>query len=195
VTLLEPPPGPLPGNRLDSLIDLFESAGSARYGGEAVSQREHALQCARLAERDGAPPALVAAALLHDVGHLLQPEEEGGQAAQGIDGRHERLGGAWLDALFGPAVTAPVKLHVAAKRWLCAAEPGYRESLSPASELSLKLQGGPFTPAQAEAFLASPHGRDAVRLRRWDDLAKVPGLPLPPVAHYRPLLTALLRAG
>lgn len=181
-----------PDDRLDRLLDLFETAGSARYGGEAVSQREHALQCAGLAERDGASPALVAAALLHDVGHLLQADEPAETAAQGVDARHERLGGAWLDALFDAEVTAPVKLHVAAKRWLCTAEPGYREALSPASELSLKLQGGPFTPVQAAAFLDSPHGADAVRLRRWDDLAKVPGLALPPVAHYRPLLAALL---
>jgi phosphonate degradation associated HDIG domain protein len=178
-------------NVLDTVIELFATRGLAEYHGEAVTQREHALQAAHLAERAGAGDALVAAALLHDVGHLLHGLGEDA-ADRGLDDRHEQIGYKWLARWFGPEVAEPVRLHVAAKRYLCATDPAYAARLSPASRLSLELQGGPFTPAEAEAFRTLPRHADAVRLRHWDDAAKVPGLAVPPLEHYRGRLHALL---
>ena len=101
-------------------------------------------------------------------------------------------GAAWLARWFGPAVTEPVRLHVAAKRYLCAAEPGYFALLSPASVYTLSLQGGPMTPAEAAAFASGPCAADAVAVRRWDDAAKDPAADVPGFDAYRPLLGALL---
>jgi phosphonate degradation associated HDIG domain protein len=176
---------------IDQLFVLFMDRGQGAYFGEAVTELEHALQCAHLAETLGAGGALVAAALLHDVGHLLHglPEDV---AEQGIDARHEEGGAAWLDRHFPPAVGGTVRLHVAAKRYLCAVEPDYAASLSAASRLSLDLQGGPCTPAEARRFEREPWFRPAVALRRWDDAAKVPGLAVPGLEHYRRYLEAVL---
>jgi phosphonate degradation associated HDIG domain protein len=176
---------------LDIITELFATHGHSEYHGETVSQLEHALQTAHLAEQQGADDALVAAALLHDIGHLLHGLGED-VAQRGLDTRHEEAGRAWLARRFGPAVAEPVRLHVAAKRFLCATDPAYAAKLSPASQLSLKLQGGPFIPAEAAAFAANPYHRAAVRLRHWDDAAKVPGLAVPPLAHYRERLRSLL---
>jgi phosphonate degradation associated HDIG domain protein len=172
---------------------LFAERGGAEYHGEAVSQLEHGLQAATFAEQDGAPAALVAAALLHDVGHLLHTLGEH-CAAQGIDDTHEELGVRFLEKGFGPAVTGPVRLHVAAKRFLCATRPDYFAKLSPASVTSLHLQGGPMSAAEAAAFRADPHAAAAVRVRGWDDRAKVAGLATPDFSHFRPHLEAALRA-
>jgi gamma-butyrobetaine dioxygenase len=177
---------------VDEIIDLFARRGQAEYFGEPVSQAEHALQAARLAVEAGAEEPLIAAALLHDLGHLLHGLDED-IADEGLDARHEEAGEAWLASHFGPEVTEPIRLHVAAKRYLCAVEPGYRESLSPASQQSLALQGGPFTGAEVAAFERNPHHAAAVRLRLWDDLAKVPGLAVPGVEQYRELLVRLLK--
>jgi phosphonate degradation associated HDIG domain protein len=170
---------------------LFAERGAAAYLGEAVSQAEHALQAAWAAEQAGAGSALVSAALLHDVGHLLHdlPED---CAGHGLDDCHEALGARWLERHFGPEVAEPVHLHVAAKRFLCAAEPEYRAGLSEASLLSLKLQGGPFSAEEAARFRRGPFAAAAVALRRWDDAAKGAGLPTPPLAHFRPYLEAAL---
>jgi OPA family glycerol-3-phosphate transporter-like MFS transporter len=173
------------------LLELLDKHGGGLYGGEAVTQREHALQAALAAERAGAGPALVAAALLHDVGHLL-PESHVGDGDKDTDLRHEAAGAAWLTDHFPPEVVEPIRLHVAAKRYLCFAEPSYWEGLSPASRASLRMQGGPFTADEARAFLAQPHAAAAVELRRWDETAKVPGLPTPLLEHYRPYLEAVL---
>jgi phosphonate degradation associated HDIG domain protein len=166
---------------------LFAALGARAYSGEPVTQLEHALQCARLAEAEGAAEPLVAAALLHDIGHLVNDCGDT-PTAQGIDDRHQFHGARWLRTLFGREVTEPVRLHVAAKRWLCAMRPGYLEALSADSQRSLVLQGGPFDTAEAEAFSQTPFAADAVRLRLWDDAAKVAGLPTPTLADYRPLL-------
>jgi [1-hydroxy-2-(trimethylamino)ethyl]phosphonate dioxygenase len=174
---------------VEEILDLFVKKGAAAYHGESVSQEEHALQAAELAEREGAPDALVVAALLHDVGHLLDGQDED-LAERGVDGRHEEAGCAWLSRHFGPEVTEPIRLHVAAKRYLCAVDPSYLAGLSPASRLSLKLQGGPMNPAELAAFEGNAHYRDAVRLRLWDDTAKVPGLKVPGPSHYRDRLEA-----
>jgi phosphonate degradation associated HDIG domain protein len=179
------------GELLERIFRLFAERGAAAYLGEAVSQAEHALQAAWAAERAGAASALVSAALLHDVGHLLH-ELPDDCAGHGVDDRHEALGAAWLGAHFGPEVAEPVRLHVAAKRFLCAAEPGYRNGLSEASLVSLRLQGGPFSAAEAERFRQGPFAAAAVALRRWDDGAKVERLLTPPLEHFRPHLEAAL---
>jgi phosphonate degradation associated HDIG domain protein len=176
---------------VDRILSLFREKGQGAYFGESVTETEHALQTAHLAEEAGAADELIAAALLHDVGHLLHglPEDV---AERGTDGRHEEGGAAWLRSHFGPAVVDPVRLHVAAKRYLCAAEPGYEAGLSPASQLSLRLQGGAFTPDELRRFEQEPWFLSAVAVRRWDDAAKVPGLAVPGLEHYRPLLEAIL---
>jgi phosphonate degradation associated HDIG domain protein len=176
---------------IDDLIALFREKGTALYFGEAVTETEHALQSAHLAAQAGAEPSVVAAALLHDVGHLLHGLGED-IAARGIDGRHEAAGAEWLGRHFGPAAVDPVRLHVAAKRYLCAVEPGYEAGLSDSSRLSLKLQGGPMTAGEVAAFEREPHFRSAVAVRRWDDAAKVPGWRGPDLDHYRPLLERVL---
>jgi phosphonate degradation associated HDIG domain protein len=179
---------------LDGLFAVLEKAGAERYGQEAVSQLEHALQCAQLAEQAGAPSASVMAALFHDVGHLTHDLGENA-SLRGIDDRHEFSGAAILARWFGPDVSEPVRLHVEAKRWLCHAEQPYFSTLSPASVRSLELQGGIFGDTDAEAFIAQPYARAAVAVRRWDDLAKVAGLATPPLAHYRELAERFRRTG
>jgi phosphonate degradation associated HDIG domain protein len=163
---------------LPRIASLFENHGTAYYGGEAISQTAHALQCAQLAEQAGDPEALIVAALLHDIGHLMLAE------SLTTDMRHQETGADALRELFGEDVTEPVRLHVAAKRYLCAVDPAYFETLSPASVHSLSLQGGPHDAGQAAAFAAQPHATAAVRLRRYDDLAKVVDLQTPPLSHY-----------
>ena len=173
----------------DEIVRIFQLKGGDAYFGEPVSQLEHALQAAWYAESDRAPGWLVVAALLHDIGHLLHgmPEQI---ADQGIDARHEDLGHTWLAQYFGPEITAPVRMHVAAKRYLCATDPEYLALLSAASRQSLELQGGPFTAAAAREFEQKPFAGEAVRLRRWDDLAKTPGMRVPGLDHYRELIEA-----
>ena len=173
----------IPMSVVDDLSELFAQRGDSLYGGEAVTQREHALQAAWLAEKAGADAALIAAALLHDVGHLLHdlPDDA---TDDGIDDRHEELGERWLSRHFGPAVTEPVRLHVAAKRYLCAVEAEYFSELSPTSVQSLQLQGGPFSSDEVAEFERSPFFREAVELRRWDDDAKIVGLQTPDVDFF-----------
>jgi phosphonate degradation associated HDIG domain protein len=172
-----------PNAVVDDILELFAERGDSSYGGEAVSQRAHALQAAHLARQAGAGTALVVAALLHDVGHLLHalPDEA---PDQGVDDRHEALAARWLAGRFGPDVVEPVRLHVAAKRYLCAVEPGYYDALSAPSKQSLRLQGGPMSTEEAESFRASPFAESAVALRRFDDSAKVPELVVPGVEDY-----------
>jgi gamma-butyrobetaine dioxygenase len=168
----------------DRILQLMADRGASAYFGERVSQQEHALQAAYLAEQSGAAEALVVAALLHDVGHLLSGLPEN-LASTGVDGRHEDAGETWLAAYFGPEVTEPVKLHVAAKRYLCAKDPDYAAALSPASVESLRLQGGPLSKEEVQQFERNPYFRDAVALRRWDDAAKEVGLEVPGLEQYR----------
>ncbi len=177
---------------LDEVLDLLERHGAERYD-EEIFQRAHAEQTAALATAAGARGALVAAALLHDVGHLLEIAERQGARDRTIDQRHEAAGAVWLAGLFPPAVTAPIALHVRAKRYLCAVDPAYEGLLSPGSVASLARQGGPMDPEEVAGFQVNPGWEDAVALRRWDDQAKVPDLKVPPAADYRPMLEALLR--
>jgi [1-hydroxy-2-(trimethylamino)ethyl]phosphonate dioxygenase len=174
------------------LAGLLEGKGARRYGLSDVNQLQHALQAASLAEQAGCDAALVTAALLHDIGHMVHGLGEN-PADAGIDDRHEELGGAYLARLFGVEVTEPVRLHVPAKRYLCGVEPDYFARLSADSVLSLTLQGGPMSAAEAAGFRALPHAEAAVRLRRFDEAAKVAGLATPPVAHFLPYVSACLR--
>jgi phosphonate degradation associated HDIG domain protein len=169
----------------NEVLVLFAERGDSTYGGEAVSQRAHALQAAHFARRAGAGPAVIVAALLHDVGHLLHnlPDDA---PDQGVDDRHEDLAARWLAHRFGPDVVEPARLHVAAKRYLCAVEPGYYDALSAPSKVSLHLQGGPMSAEETEQFRASPHAESAVILRRCDDAAKVPELVVPELEEYVP---------
>jgi phosphonate degradation associated HDIG domain protein len=175
----------------DTIIELYQSKGSGAYFGEGVTETEHALQSAHLAEKSGADQETIVAALLHDIGHLLHnlPEDI---AEQGIDGRHEEGGAAWLLNYFPNSVVDPIRLHVAAKRYLCAVEEGYFEKLSPASQQSLRLQGGPFSREEIDEFEKEPFWRTALALRHWDDTAKLVGWSVPGLEHYRSHLQEVL---
>lgn len=174
---------------INQILDLYRRRGQAQYGGEAVSQLEHALQCATLAEENDESPELITACLLHDLGHLVHHLGDD-PAQRGIDDRHEYRAIPVLETLFPEAVTTPIRLHVAAKRYLCAIDEGYWAALSPASKLSLELQGGIFSKTMADAFIDQLNAPQAVRLRRWDDQAKVKNLKTPDLEHFQPILEA-----
>lgn len=183
---------------VDSIFDLFARFGERDYVGEAVSQAAHAAQAAAHAARAGAAPAVVAAALLHDVGHMVGLSDPAAHAFMGDCGamHHERLGGAFLAAAGLPArVSGLVAAHVSAKRYLTGRDAGYLAKLSPASATTLGFQGGPMTPAECDAFEAEPEFRTILLMRTWDEAAKVPGARVPPVAAYEPLLRALAAGG
>jgi phosphonate degradation associated HDIG domain protein len=171
----------------DEVFAIFAAKGESAYHGESVSQLEHALQAAYCAVQQGAGEHLIAAALVHDIGHLVDDNPED-IADRGIDARHEKIGQDWLATRFGKNVVEPVYLHVSAKRYLCTTDAGYLGKLSPASLQSLELQGGPMTPDEIADFENNDFYRDAVALRRWDDEAKIPGLPTPHIQKYRELL-------
>jgi len=169
---------------IEAIAELFAGPGARDYMGEPVTIGIHMRQAGALAEAAGAEQPLVCAALLHDIGHLRQEP----------DSRHGDAGAQWLSQWFGPAVTEPVRLHVAAKRYLCASEPGYYARLSAESVRTLAVQGGPMTADQVAAFEALPFARDAVAVRRWDDEAKDPAVTPPEFSHFEALLKALARS-
>lgn len=174
----------------EEILSLFAARGASEYFGEAVSVVDHGLQAAHFARAAGAPGPLVLAALLHDIGHLLD-DVSSDIADWHDDARHEQVGSDWLTPRFGPSVADPVRLHVAAKRYLCATSPGYFTKLSPASVLTLKLQGGPMSADEIAAFEREPYFREAVRVRVWDDRSKVVGLATAPLSDYRNLIESL----
>lgn len=177
-------------SRIDEIFGLFARLGERRYG-EDLSLGNHMLQSAAMARALGAQPALVAAALLHDIGHFLH--EDGDAPGGGLrDMEHAALGAAWLSEAFGSQVTAPIALHVEAKRYLCAVEPGYSGRLSAASQVSLIAQGGPMGGPEAKAFAERPGAQDAVLLRRCDDAGKDAALRVDPLEAWRDLLVACL---
>ncbi len=174
---------------LDDIAQLYAARGGLHYG-EGVTQLEHALQSALMAQSQGSSPGLIVAALLHDIGHFFEREEDVGA----FDDRHEAIGARLLERLFPESVYRPVALHVAAKRYLCFTEPQYWAGLSPASQQSLKLQGGAFERAQAEAFERAPFWRDAVNLRRFDDMGKRQEISGRAFADFMPMMRDLLVA-
>jgi len=182
----------VPQSPVQIIADLFASEGADAYLGEAVTQATHMLQAAALAERAGAAPALIAAALLHDVGHFTGTVTDR-DLMRGTDNRHSEQGADWLAQWFGPEVTEPVRLHVDAKRYLCGVEPGYLQRLSSASVCTLGVQGGPMREHEAARFAALPFADDACRVRRWDDEAKVTDALTLGFEHFAPLLVGLLR--
>lgn len=181
----------MPADIVSDIQALLEGKAEGRYGLTFINQQQHALQAAWLAEKEGRGDALVTAALLHDIGHLVHNLGDN-PADAGIDNQHEELGNAWLVNHFGPEVTEPVRLHVAAKRYLCAAEPDYFAKLSPDSVKSLALQGGAMSAEEVQAFEALPYSAEAVQLRRYDEQAKVKGLETPSVAHFMPVVARSL---
>lgn len=171
--------------------ELFEQSGGSLYDPQ-VTQMEHALQSAALAEREGANDTVVVASLLHDVGHLLLDEHSGQADFLAQDHNHETVGSDWLKRRFDPPLAEAVRLHVAAKRYLCATEPRYWEALSPASKRSLELQGGVFSQEEAKVWAQQPHAQEAVNIRRWDDMAKVASASTPPLEHFLSKINALV---
>ena len=166
----------------DEVLGLFATQGSNSYT-EQVTMEEHACQAAALARAEGASDARVLAALLHDIGHFLdEPDSEFGVTDHGTSG------GVWLAERFVEEVSEPVRLHVAAKRYRCFVDPGYQSQLSSASVGTLRLQGGPMSTDEAEAFEAEPHADGALVVRSWDDGGKVDGLDVPPLAAWQTLL-------
>ena len=180
--------------RLRQIADLLSLKADGMYGLSDVNQRQHALQAAWLAEQTGCPDSLIAAGLLHDIGHLVHDLGDN-PAEAGVDDRHEERGHQFLAAWFGPEVTEPVRLHVAAKRYLCATEADYFGKLSKDSVLSLSLQGGPMSAAEVAAFDALPQSAAAVKLRRFDEQAKVKNLQTPAVGHFLPAVARCLQPG
>ncbi|WP_282604387.1 phosphonate degradation HD-domain oxygenase [Pelagibius sp. Alg239-R121] len=174
--------------------DIYENGGGQLYDAEAVTQLEHALQSADQAEKSGAASHLIVAALLHDIGHLLNGDEKGA-AERGEDALHETCGAAFLSRWFKEEVTDAIRHHVAAKRYLVATEPGYAEILSPVSVRSLELQGGAFSADEAESWSRQPGAEDAVKLRRWDDMAKDVDAVVPGFEAYREHIENSLRSG
>jgi predicted HD phosphohydrolase len=162
---------------LDMIAEWLRCRAGGAYGGEAVTPLEHALQCATLAQEDDATPAMVTAALLHDIGHMVQGVSD-------TRDPHEELGSRMLVRLFKRNVTEPVRLHVGAKRYLCEFDKRYGARLSAMSKSSLVWQGGAFTTAEAVEFIAQPYAIEAIRLRCWDDAAKVPGIKTPPLETF-----------
>jgi predicted HD phosphohydrolase len=183
-----------PTASVDVILGLYSRLGTALFFGAPVSQTEHALQTAWLAEQAGAAGSLIAAALVHDIGRLLMDHAaDSPDATASADPGHAETGALWLSALFPESVAGPVRLHVAAKRFLCTTEPDYQSLFGSGRRRSLGRQGGLMTPAEAAAFKDLPFAREATALRRWDDTARVAGLPTPSLAHFRPHLESLAK--
>jgi len=176
---------------IDFILELFARRGAEEYMGEAVSMSQHMEQSAACAVADGAGDSLVIAALLHDIGHFIgeHPIEA---LENGVDNLHETVGASYLEAYFPASITEPIRLHVAAKRYLCATDEKYFACLSDASVNSLKVQGGPMNAVEVEQFEANPYHQDAVKLRLYDDDGKVAGLTIKPVTDYRAMLESQL---
>ena len=171
----------------DEILAIYAARGAGAYFGERVSMTEHALQTAYFAQQADAPESLIVAALLHDIGHLLAqvPDDIADWTA---DAQHEAIGARWLAQRFHPGICEPVRLHVAAKRYLCATDAQYFAKLSPASVHTLKLQGGPMSASEVTQFQSERYFTQAVRVRRWDDAGKVAGLKTPQFAEYGTLI-------
>lgn len=176
---------------VEQITELFLRRGGRRWTDAVLTECDHALQAAALAAEDSAPHSLVVAALFHDVGRIIaNPVDD--LAGLFSDDNHEAVGARWLATLFGPDVSEPVRLHVTAKRYLCAVHPGYLETLSSASMTELVCQGGPLRQDRVRAFEAERYFASAISLRRYDDGANVPGRDVPPLEHYIPRIESML---
>ena len=170
---------------LEDLFSLYEQHGHRKYG-EDVTGLEHGLQCAALAFDDGATRELIAAALFHDVGWFLIDDESSDDVVV-VSDDHAALGARILAPLLGPDVAQPIALHVVAKRWRCTIDPDYYDELSEASQITFVAQGGPLNTDERERFESHPGFVTAMALRSWDDRAKIHGLDIPGLQHYRPM--------
>ncbi len=177
-------------NIVDFLLELFERRGPESYLGEPVSMADHMEQSAACAAEDGASDALIVASLLHDIGHFIG-EFPLDALENGVDNLHEDAGGDILARYYPPEVSEPVRLHVAAKRYLCTVDPDYYGRLSPASVNSFNLQGGKMSAQEVAEFEASPYHKDAVKLRYYDDDGKVADRTIHKIGYYKPLLEQL----
>ena len=177
--------------QVDALFEYMERRGQSFYD-EVVTQLEHALQCAALAKQHEASPTLITGALLHDLGHIILDEHNADKAFLDIDLNHEEIGAQYLTPFFPESVTTPIRLHVPAKRYLCATDAAYHDGLSDASKKSLIVQGGVMSEAEREAFEQIPHFQDALTLRRWDDLAKIRGLETATLESYHDIVQQCL---
>ena len=177
--------------KVDALFNYMEERGQSFYD-EVVTQLEHALQCAALAQQNDAGPTLITSALLHDIGHFILDEHNADKAFLATDLNHEEIGAQYMEPFFPEAVTTPIRLHVPAKRYLCTTDASYHDGLSDASKKSLIVQGGIMSDEEREAFEQIPHFQDALTLRRWDDLAKVKGLKTIRLETYRDIVQQCL---
>jgi len=176
--------------KIDSILELYEKWGSNVYD-EKISQVDHALQTATLAEQSGSNGELIVAALLHDIGHLVYLENEQGEVDISVNDSHEAVGARVLANLFSAGVTAPIAMHVEAKRYLCTLEPDYFDSLSIGSVRSLNVQGGVMSKDEVNRFENHPSFSAAVALRRWDEGGKIIGLKVSPFSHFSEIMTKL----
>jgi len=177
---------------LQIIQQTFTQRGTDQYGEEVVNQLQHALQSGLLAENAGASEHQIVAALLHDIGHILQDHALPADSASNLDDKHEWVGNAWLKQHFGSRVADPVRLHVIAKRYLCTKQASYQDQLSPTSLKSFHDQGGCMNEEEIRAFESEPHYAEALELRRWDDLAKEPSKQTPALEHFMPLIQRCL---
>ena len=178
---------------ISDILQLFNEKGHSEYGGEAVTQLEHALQTATLARENNASDQLITAALLHDIGHLLH-DLPNDAPLKGIDDVHENKAAVFLRKYFPETVTEPVRLHVMAKRYLSSTEETYYSLLSEPSKHSLVLQGGLMSSTEVNSFEQNPYFSDAVKLRKWDDQAKVQELTTAPVEDFEKNIAVSLRS-
>lgn len=181
---------------VDTILEALETAGQVPYGTEPVTELEHALQIADIADEMSGDEELILAALLHDIGRVAVRQDEisdtlvpdhMGKTLDGARG-HDEAGADLLKDLFSDRVLAGVRMHVAAKRYLCTVEPKYRDRISGGSETTLRMQGGLMSDAELDAFRATPYSEDAVQIRRWDDMAKTPGKPTRPLEYWRDMM-------
>lgn len=176
------------------IIETFDNRGNEKYGKEGVTQLEHAVQCAQLAVKEGAADSLVTAALLHDIGHILSQKELPTSLDENFDDLHEKIGYAFLKDNFGDAVADPVRLHVAAKRYLCTKDESYQQKLSPTSYKSFLDQGGMMSVEEVNEFEREKFYEDSLKLRRWDDIGKDPTAPQQDIREYLPQIKNSLAA-
>ena len=177
--------------QVDVLFTYMKEKGQTFYD-EVVTQLEHALQCAALAEKHNASSTVITGALLHDIGHFVLDEHNADITFLDIDLNHEEVGAEYMSPFFPESVITPIRLHVPAKRYLCTVDDSYHDGLSEASKKSLKVQGGIMSDAEKAAFEKIPHYQDALTLRRWDDLAKVKGLQTQELETYRDIVQQCL---